>query len=902
MPSLEAWIGGLPQGDRAKALAAVGIISAVDPRLLAEPYPLVMHDRITDAISAAEATGGALRWQSPASRSEWDASADPSLFAEAWPDTWGQRFAIDVDLAGEDPRWVGRVLAEPVVHSGGCFVALPLRAARQPVPWRFPLRVGTADPDLYRHLVALMSSGPDWLAALIRPLLLGPQGAACDLLFLAGDLGAALHAIEAVDEVRSVVAVVFADAPAWNAGDVESIRSSCDAEAVAYATAIDPAPFVARLVEQLSHNAALEGALAMATDGAPEALLAAPVEVVGALRATRRAEALAGAVGERAVATRGMHDRPTFERLADRLSNLTHAEYISESGDASELARAEMETAEALAEAQDERWVQARLFAGEGHERTPIDAFRPATRHELDVRIGHYELGWMEAGTPFPVDTLESEGPFELTVILTEPDLLVQPLRGTIVLPLVGASTTVTFPMTTKAATTRVDARLIVLHRNRVIQTCVLRGEVREGGGSVALDDADVAEAEAVVRPGVSGIDDRRTFGMALIVNQNGDGRSRATAVGSDAVGQVDLDDVAEAVEMIRGRLGEIVNDEEDFAGLDAAGTVELLAFLATHGSLLHSALGDFLPEELAAQRYLQIVSAKPDKYLPIEFAYEFPAPNRNAGLCPEAAEALAEVVFPAGCPGDHDETVVCPFGFWSVSKVIERHAFQSATDIPREFQVRSSPTRERDTISLGASLLFAASDKVDAIAVGTIDRVSRSLAAVSGDADPLVTSWDSWQSLVASDRRPGLLLLMSHTVRDEDTETFGLEIGAHDAVFSAQLDKRFVPPKERPVVVALLGCETAAAGALGWERFPARFRRAGAEVIIGTLTEVLGRHAATVGEELVAAMYGTVPDGGASVGEVMVGVRRRLLAQGLPMVLALTVFGDADWLISKET
>jgi len=30
----------------------------------------------------------------------------------------------------------------------------------------------------------------------------------------------------------------------------------------------------------------------------------------------------------------------------------------------------------------------------------------------------------------------------------------------------------------------------------------------------------------------------------------------------------------------------------------------------------------------------------------------------------------------------------------------------------------------------------------------------------------------------------------------------------------------------------------------------------------------------------------------------VMVDLRRRLLAEGLPTVLALAVFGDADWVI----
>ena len=904
MPTdLKSWVEPLPEGDRSKAIAAVGLITHADARLLAEPYPLVMQDRISDAIAASDEIRGPLAWRSPATVPGWDpSSVDPALFAEAWPDTWGQRFAIDPDLGGEDLHWVRRTLQSPIVHAGGAFVSLLMRGERPPAPWRFPLRIGTVDRSLYEHLVAEFTSGPDWLQTLLQPVLLGPQGVSCDLLLVVDADAEDLTAVRNITEVRSIVAVVLDDAPRWSLDAVEAIRSACNAEAVAYATPTEPARLIGRLVEELSHDAALEGALSMATESAAGALLAAPSEVVRALRATRRAEALAASVGDRAEVTRGLPDiRPRLDGLTDRLSNLTRGGYVSESGDASELARAEPEAAEALAEVEEERWVQARLHAGRGEERSPVAAFRPATTHEIDVRIGHYEQGWMAAGTPFPVDTLETEGPFDLTVILSEPHLLDEPQRGTITLPLVGASTTATFTLTTKADTSNVDARIIVLHRNRVVQTCKLRGELRSDGGTVGLDEADVAEAEAVVRPSVSGMDDRRTFGMALVVNQNDDGNSRATAIGTDAVGDVNLQDVEGAVGMIRERLGEIVSDEEDFAGLDAPGTVELLVFLAIHGSLLYDALGDFLTEELAAQRYLQIVSAKADAYLPIEFAYEFAPPNSDATLCPDAAQALTDAMFPAGCPGDHDEAVVCPFGFWAVSKVIERQTFQSAEDIPREFQVRSNPTRDRNTITIGASALFAASSKVDAIAAGTIERVTATLRTVTGDNDPFVDSWEAWKTLVASDKRPGLLLIMSHTVRDQDNNIFGLEIGEHDAVFVHQLKKQFVPPQDRPVVVALLGCETAVSGEVPWEQFPGRFRRAGAEIIIGTLTEVLGRHAAVVGEKLVEALYACCADVGATMGEVMVGVRRRLLAGGFPMVLALTVFGDADWLLTKE-
>jgi hypothetical protein len=94
-----------------------------------------------------------------------------------------------------------------------------------------------------------------------------------------------------------------------------------------------------------------------------------------------------------------------------------------------------------------------------------------------------------------------------------------------------------------------------------------------------------------------------------------------------------------------------------------------------------------------------------------------------------------------------------------------------------------------------------------------------------------------------------------------------------------------------------LLGCETAVAGAVSYERFPGNLRTAGAEIIVTTLTEVLGRQAAPLAERMVTLMLeGTNQP--ARFGETMVRLRRQLLAEGLPMVLAIAVYGDADWLV----
>ena len=159
------------------------------------------------------------------------------------------------------------------------------------------------------------------------------------------------------------------------------------------------------------------------------------------------------------------------------------------------------------------------------------------------------------------------------------------------------------------------------------------------------------------------------------------------------------------------------------------------------------------------------------------------------------------------------------------------------------------------------------------------------------------VDSWTSWDTEVAEEK-PSLLVLLPHTVYSDELALPGLEIGASDRRWASALGEAGIMPGN-PAIVLLLGCETAVAGAVSYERFPANLRRAGASIVVATLTDVLGRQAAPLAERLVALLGSTASP--ARLGESVVRLRRQLLSEGMPMVLALAVFGDADWLVGAE-
>lgn len=756
----------------------------------------------------------------------------------------------------------------------GEFAKALTAAGVAPPPWRFPLRIGFLNRPAGRALRdELVAESAAWPQArrLVEPVIVGQERVVCDLLVLSDPPQQAIDHVAAVRELRASAVLGVHRLEPWDSTLVAALADLTGAWAVGFCAVPEPARWLVTLAQELSHDRPLDLAYTATTAGWGGIIAARP-EVASQQRAARRAQA----------------QPELMERQA----------------------------APIIEQAAAQRWLQARITASDRSE-LPLDRFQASTTHHIAVHIGPRAEGSLAAQTPFPQDQLPSSGPHRLTVVLTEPHLLERPLVDEVVLPMTGPSTTARFTLVTRPGVTTVDARIIVLSGNRVLQTARLPRALDEPR---ALDDpsalgdprdapaesaapADAARPETFVAPPTSHLGERRRFDAAFVVNTSEDGVHRATAVAGDDAAIVRLDDatLTEALTKITKRLAEIAERPGDFGSLNAAGSVELLIFLAFHGSLMRQALAmdaPHLTELLGQSRYLQVVSAKPDAFFPFELAYDFTAPNEDATLCPAAQAALASLELESGCPGEHTAGTVCPFGFWAVTRVIERHAFQPANEVTSEFMLRGRPSRDRNRIPLGPAVL-AASDRVDEFAAGSISTISTALRDAAGSHDR-VSTWEEWSHAVAT-TRPALLVLLPHTVFSDVFSSFGLEIGTKARRWSAQIDTTFVPPQDRPVIVALLGCQTARAGEVGYERFPGLLRRAGAEVVIATLTEVLGRHAAPVAARLVEELYSYCAAEPHGFGEVMVRLRRRLLAEGLIMVLALAAFGDADWLITKD-
>ena len=440
------------------------------------------------------------------------------------------------------------------------------------------------------------------------------------------------------------------------------------------------------------------------------------------------------------------------------------------------------------------------------------------------------------------------------------------------------------------------EARIEVYHGNRLVQTAILRGPVVTAPEE-ARDSAITFEL-AVIAPVTSDLASRRPYDAAFTKTA-----TTTTGVADDLI-PIDVARIDRVVPTLVGLLTTIVtSDAARQRRLDDPEVVGGLRALAGQGRLLYEAFTEQLGDRDLDR--LQVVVEDATDFFPVEFVYDLPAPDNDAGLCPGWKSALKRK--DGKCSEQHEAKGplqradhVCPTGFWSLSKVIERQVLgpQSwrALDLhDAEFAVRAHPRAGLDRLLPPAAVVFGASNRVDAVRRGRIARVRTTLGRIWANTVPAET-WTAWVEAVAT-HRPSLLVLLSHTSTAQMQSA--LEIGQADLCQLAQLGPQYIRTSadDHPIVL-LLGCETAVSD-FELQTFVARFQDLGAAVVVGTVASVLGERVASVAQ-LVAREIARASTAkrATSTGELMRHVRRKLLAQGELTSLCLTAFGDAQWQI----
>ena len=884
--------------------------------------------------------GSPLRWLNPLQRKHDSPPPSADELAHEWKEILakhaepiGDRYIsgepkirLEVVPTSVNDLWCMEQLSRPEV--GATSVYSLIEPAPTEIVWDWPLRVGLMDDPLSRQLrsqIEALNKEHGWVGELTKIIDCQSGDTECDLLILPQNLRAALSAVLNAPNALNTDCVLLLgaidDSSARAMSLAAALFTQTRASGIAF-TFVPPAlnkerqPLQAiwfkELLRHVSHNQPIDVSLYRASRdkevNTSQPLLFATRKLADLSLVSRRLTQFVRNASS--IRFRRQPEPEELHRLRsmDRwLVTTNHQMWDHETSHASEFARSkravESELTEGTPPPPKDRRIQAEVWEqGEKEPRALKDFLHPSRSYRVVVFIGTPSKHSISANEAFNVESLPDKNEHELVVSFSEPQISEEPQVATITLPRIGNSSSCEFYMYVPAAVVAINARITILYRNRVLQTALLQAQVHEHPINGSDEKIEVV-IESVIRPGMQELSSRSWFDGALILNHTTDGLAQITkAVGED-VTRVQIADLSSTIKWFDDQITEVAEKWKKFEALGSKKSRNLLYALAMNGATLYDGIvrAQRADDALAKAESIQVLSARYGARFPIEFIYGRMAPLQDAPLCPKAKDALINGHCDKGCPvGSEEEKVICPLGFWGLNRVIERHAYDpsDAKNLGgADFGIQSEPVKGRNRLNVLATALVAASNNVDSVEAGSLQKVLDALDTATGKQTKCVDSWNDWTSDIDG-RSPSLLVLLPHTLKDAMTNQQILEISADQRLLYGNLQRKHVLGKTgvpHPLVI-LMGCKTAAPD-IPYESFVLKFRLNGAALVVGTGSTILGRHAATVTQNFIKDIAAT-KSSNVTFGELMLKVRRKLVADGLLMALCLTSYGDTDWLL----
>lgn len=515
-------------------------------------------------------------------------------------------------------------------------------------------------------------------------------------------------------------------------------------------------------------------------------------------------------------------------------------------------------------------------------------------QYQFHVSIGYgTTAGLAKANKTIPVEKL-----FENEKVKKIPVDLVITLRlenktytKRISVPRDGESSIASIPFTSGTAGSIFCADIHVLYQSKQIQQAVYRIPVGEN------KDLKKAELKTVVLlRKLDNIEEQRAFGASIHVEQS---HHKKGTIGNIFQKQkpVALQYVT-AVQKLIDRIKDIIEQGALFdepEPLESERNVNLLIKLANNGHLLHQ---DFL-KGMELKGPLQLLSNR-EEYLPIDFTYCLKPPTGSAKLCPSAETALLSGKCCGNIKsGEDGYELVCPFGFWGLSRVVERHQFpKDLGDKGSDFVLQFEPGDSRSSLKILNKMVYASTEKVDADVQGSYASMKKMLKQDAPAAPIEIKSWKEWRNTVSS-AKPDTLILIVHVEEDDITGVDKLEIAHEDFLPQTQFDERYLNTSDKhnpPPFVILIGCEATNTNAYLFDTVSFIINK-GAAMVLSNFTRIKGEMATAIVSELVSILR---KETGKELrfGEIVLRLKQRLLARGMMMALTLLAHGDADWKI----
>ncbi len=934
-------------GDR---LGALGIVHALG----LDPLALSL-DRLAEALPAG--MHAILRWRLPD-----DVHEDPDAI-ENYPraaleeaasligrgsahgsEPQSYRLGLGDLPAWRKPEWFAPTIGQADRLSlGSAYVQYEPHV--QPLTWQWPLRFGFLDDPasryLFDQLVAAQQASGGWRAKTIRlvpPAAVPPN---CGLILVPSKREAAESLGEGTPALRCGALLILDWDGAVEPPTVAEARHMIEGNWASgvLCPAVDTArtlDFCFAMIRELTHNFTVDAAL---VETCRSSGLRYPL-MVGSTTLMRDSR-LSRVMGRM---TRGMEsprvaDRPMLQagpggeadhvfpmgggtraiaeaaRRFEREENVFahEGDYSVAMADLSEALDETMRDAGVEPEPQGPRFLQCKLTlpGAAADVSAPLtDHFRPGATHRAQVRVGVPDPEWLQpkGEVPFPEHELPP-GPaeYELTVVFSVLGGDAIPKSGATELPshtirltrAGGSSTECAFEFDVDEREASFVARILVLFENRILQTGRLTGPV---GQRSATGPGIEFEIEAVVSRLFSGLEDGSRFQGALLFNDNGDGEVGVTGAADGRVRISAPQGLADQFDKLNDLVSAMAYDPDTFTGKlgENDELLEHMIAFARDGSDLREIIEQHVVpgSGFDSREPIQVVTKAMGTKIPIEFFYDYRAPAKGARLCPGASASLAAA--DGACDqAQHGRDVFCPSGFWGLSRVIEYHAFQIGST-QEDFELRNEPTQGRAAISVGGKALFAGTKVVDE-ALGETEglaRVKARLDSLTERRCSQVATWAEWETAAGSEA-PGLLVLLVHTaIGDPPGKEQKLEIGDGQWLLENDIYPEVLGGAADPgPMLLLIGCKTGDAK-IRYKSLCERFKRKGASLVVSSNATIHSRHAVPFLASLIDALQRERRDG-APFGEALVRVRREMLADGIPIVLCITAYGDARWVLT---
>lgn len=873
---------------------------------------------------------------------------------------------LELITNSENAHWLSEQLARV---SNKASIYLRVDEPQIEIGWNWALRVGFLKDEnskkLRQELEEYIEKERNWLRPLVEFVYLDSENDNCDLLLIPDNLRSALNLAINVKIKMSADCVLIIGQTNENPDDIPALISAFRRFITTSGFGIINVQPTLRtiwfteLIRELSHNEPIDVALFAASRNSKNPLpflvasrqlveysrLAESIKSLGAKLINNPSDELFNISPEDARnfgVERGLIPLDKLGRIfTNRFNDFRYDMEGSSAKSAANINEILKRSSSSRKTPENQtRWIQAQVndLSSLNEPNRLRRVLRANAPHNIVVRIGLSSEDWEQNNERFREENLPPDREsYKLTVILTEPQLFSEAQMGTVTLPSQGNSSECQFFFHVGEKIEKIEARISILYKNRVLQTALLKAEVSTNPAEVSENFKIEITPEAIVRADFTGLKERRYFDAAFILNEDVNNNPRVTAISDQYVSFSTPEGLAEFNKQVDRFIQEVADSSKDFARkLDEPNIVKLLGNLAKYGSRLYKSLIENqilspLADKLIGQsandgignnpKRIQVISAKADTRLPFEFLYERSSPvGEQVKLCPKAILGLEQGKCFADCEGlKNPQDYVCPLGFWGLSNIIERHTHSIFYSSIRakdgsDFRFQAEPIENRDHLEIFRKVLFAASNRADVLEQPTVDgkteiikggveKISSELSVITKSSLSKIGSWKEWKNQIKSDNPPSALILLAHT-KTTSSGILALEIedGSQADMLLESIEPEYVySTKEYPQpIVLLIGCETGKAK-IDFMNFIAQFRQSGAGIIVTTGISILGRHAVPITSEFleILDLYSKEPNH--SFGEAMRLVKQKMLARGFPTVLTLMTYGDADWQIGRD-